>query len=288
MNGKNILITGANGLLGSCLVKNIPGSTGYSSKFLDITNELKVQEVISRVKPDIIIHAAAYTDVDECEINVDKAFKINTIGTHNVVLCCKYSDILFVYISSTGVYGSYKNKSYTEYDKAIPTTVHHKSKFDAEAEVQRYLNKYIIIRTGWLFGGDKYHVNNFIYNRYKESKKHKIIYSDNSQIGNPTYINNLVKQINVLINSNQYGIFNCVNEAINVSRFDYVKKIVELFNVDCKVKIAPDGYFDRLAPVSKNESALNYKLDLAGLNIMESWDSGLKEYIDNTKHINEK
>jgi dTDP-4-dehydrorhamnose reductase len=286
MNGKKILITGAHGMLGSQLIKEFPNAVGYSSQDLDVTNASQVQRIINDVEPNIIIHAAAFTDVESCESEVDKAFEVNTIGTQNIVNCCIDRDILFVYISSSGVYGSHKMDCYTEFDKVDPLTIHHKSKYEAEKIVQNHLKKYLILRTGWIFGGDASHVKNFVYRRYLEGKNSDVIFSDDTQVGNPTYALDLVKQIEVLIHENQFGLYNCVNQAKNISRYHYVKKIIELFELDCKIKRAPEGVFKRVAPVSSNESALNYKLELLKINCMGNWEDALRRYIDILKkHI---
>lgn len=279
MNNKKILITGAGGMLGSTLLnilkyKNIVGIT---SEF-DIADSNLINNILINEKPDIIIHTAAYTDVDACEANIDRAYKINTIGTQNIVNYCINKDVLLVYISSTGIYNS-SNKRNTEFDLVNPTSIHHKSKYEAEKIVQSHINKYLILRTGWLYGGKKTHAKNFVYKRYLEAIGNSCIFSDNKQIGNPTSIIDLGKQINVLIENNQYGIFNCVNEAKEISRFDYVKKIVEFFELNCDVKIAQEGIYKRIAPVSKNESAINYKLNLLGLNVMGKWEDALYKYI---------
>lgn len=285
MNGRKVLITGASGMLGSSLLKLLPydNVVGYASSELNITDYKKVQNVLSSVKPDIIIHTAAYTNVEVCETEPDKAYLVNAIGTQNLVNYAIENDVLFVYLSSTGIYGKEKDTPYTEFDAVNPTTVHHKSKYEAEQIIQNHLSKYLIIRTGWLFGGDKVHQKNFVYKRYLEAKDKNVIYSDDTQIGNPTSINNLVNQIMVLLTSKQYGLYNCVDNAENISRYDYVKKVIELFELPCRVEIAPDGMFQRLAPVSHNESAVNKKLDLLNLNVMQHWENSLQEYIANLK-----
>jgi dTDP-4-dehydrorhamnose reductase len=280
MNGKRILITGSRGMLGSCLVNNFSNAVGYSSSKLDITNALQVNQVLAIEKPDIIIHTAAFTNVEACEVEIDKAFKVNTIGTQNLVNYCIDKDILFVFISSTGVYGSYKTECYTEFDETEPLTIHHKSKYEAERVIKNHINKYLILRTGWIFGGDVSHKKNFVYQRYLEANSNSLIYSDDSQIGNPTYILDLIRQIEILINNNQFGTYNCVNYAENISRYDYVKKIIDLFALDCKVEVASKGIFKRVAPVSHNESASNFKLDLLNLNCMGSWDDALSRYVE--------
>ena len=136
------------------------------------------------------------------------------------------------------------------------------------------------MRTGWLYGGDKTHSKNFVYKRFLEASKNEVIYSDNTQMGNPTYVIDFVKQIEVLLEKRCYGIFNCINAAKSISRYDYVKRIVELFDINCNVEVASSDMFKRIAPVAKNESAINYKLDLLNLNVMREWQEALNEYIE--------
>ncbi len=285
MSDKKILVTGSNGMLGSNILKFMAydDMIGYSHSKLDITDNNTVQNVLKSEKPDIIIHTAAFTNVELCETESEKAYLINTLGTQNLVNYALEHDILFVYISSTGIYGKQQNSAYTEFDSVHPTTIHHKSKYEAEKIIQNHLNKYLIIRTGWLYGGDKTHGKNYVYQRYLNLKDSEVNYSVASQTGNPTYVKNLVKQIEVLITSNQYGLYNCVDHAKNISRYHYVKKIGELFELKCEVKKAPEGMYTRVAPVSHNESAINYKLDLLGLNVMQPWEVALAEYIEYLK-----
>lgn len=282
---KKILLTGLDGMLGSSIANYLQLKTvvAYDKSQFDITKPNIVHSILEKEAPDIIIHTAAYTDVDGCEQNIDKAYAINTVGTQNLVNYCIGKDILFIYISSTGIYGTSKDKNYTEFDQVNPTTIHHKSKYEGEKVIQNHLDKYLILRTGWLYGGKKTHPKNFVYKRFLEATSKETLYSDKSQIGNPTYIIDFVKQIRLLIEHQQYGIFNCVNSANNISRYDYVKKIVELFDVKCDVKIAPTEMYTRAAPVSKNESAINYKLGLLSLNIMGNWEESLQAYINELK-----
>ena len=286
MSGKKALVTGSNGMLGTVLLKKLTSNNTVEFD-VDITDSISVQKKLCEEKPDIIIHAAAYTNVEDCETNPDKAYRVNTVGTQNLVNYCIDKDILFIYISSTGVYGKEKkNESYCEFDNVNPTTIHHKSKYEGERIVQSHLSRYLILRTGWLYGGGLNSNKNFVYKRYLEVKDNDVIYSDNTQIGNPTYVLDFVEQIKVLIKNNLYGIYNCVNSGENISRYNYVKKIVELFDVKCNVKVATKNMFKRAAPVSDNESAINYKLDLMDLNVMNNWEKALENYITTNEFIN--
>lgn len=284
MSGKRVLITGAHGMLGTALIRYAFNDAIQFTKEIDISNSHVLSKQLNKYNTDIIIHTAAFTDVEACEVDIDKAYKINTIGTQNLVNYCIGKDILFIYISSTGNYGIAKKiEPYTEFDDLSPTTVHHKTKVEAEHIIQNHLSKYLIIRTGWLYGGDINHAKNFVYKRYLEANEKKLIYSDDSQLGNPTFVKDLTQQIKLLIDKQQYGIFNCVNQAKGISRYAYVKKIIELFDIDCEVKVATHKMFNRIAPVSSNESARNYKLELLNLNIMDNWQESLKQYIEELK-----
>lgn len=284
MPGK-MVITGAGGMLGSNLLKGFASSdvVGFDSEALDVTDRNNVFELLTREQPGCIIHTAAYTNVEACETDPDKAFRVNVLGTQNLVEYAAKHDVMFVYISSTGIYGTAEERSYTEFDPVVPTTVHHRSKYEGEKVVERHLNRFLIIRTGWLFGGELGHAKNFVYKRFLESQSKAIMYSDPSQKGNPTYIGNLVNQIALLLDTGRLGIYNCVDHAENVTRFDYVQEIVALFGSDCRVEVAPEGLFKRVAPVSANESARNYKLELEGLDRMSSWKTSLKAYVEKLK-----
>jgi len=285
MSGKKILITGADGMFGSGLMDSLgyEGLVGCGRDF-DITDLALVTDRLNQEQPNIIIHTAAYTDVEACEKDADKAYAVNTTGVQNLVDYCVGKEVLFIYVSSTGVYGSHKNGAYIELDAVDPTTVHHKSKYESEKIVQSHLDKYLILRAGWLYGGGRAHSKNFVYKRFLEASGKDKIYSDDSQIGNPTYVIDLIEQIKILIEHQQTGVFNCVNKAVNISRYDYVQKIVELFGIKCKVVVAPEGMFNRVAPVSHNESAINKKLDLLGLNVMGEWSEALSRYVHKLKN----
>ena len=285
VSGKNIFITGSRGMLGSGMSDFLKcGNILECSEDFDITDINSVYKELGLYDIDIIIHTAAYTDVDGCEIDPDTAYKVNTIGTQNLVNYSMDKDILFIYVSSTGIYGDGKKDTpYAEFDNVNPTTVHHRSKYEAEKIIQNHLSRFLILRTGWLYGGEREHKKNFVYKRYLEAMQNDTIYSDNSQIGNPTSVIDFIRQIEILIEKGHYGIYNCVNKAENISRYDYVKKIIDFFEISVDVKAAPKGMFKRVAPVSKNESASNYKLELLGLNVMRPWEEALLSYVETLK-----
>lgn len=281
MRNIKVLVTGSSGMLGSefmsvmqesYLISTLPAGT-------DIADNPAVAKALSDAKPNIVIHTAAYTDVDGCEQDPNKCHRINVLGSENIANYCSSNNVKMVYISSTGIYGDSKEVNYSEDDDPVPSTVHHASKLKAEDIINDLLTDYLILRVGWLYGGSISQKNNFVYRRFLEAKNKNVIYSSSSQIGNPTYCNDVVKQACLLINNNQTGVFNCVNGAVGVTRYDYVKEIIDQFGLDCRVELAPSDMFKRVAPVSSNESAVNKKLDFIGLDIMPLWKVALGRYI---------
>lgn len=287
-----ILVTGGSGLLGSEISSYFMGLIAYKLLLpgkdeFDVLNREKVNTYISIHSPNVIIHTAAHTNLEEAEEYPDLAHRINTIGTLSICNAILGSDIKLIYISSTGVYGAGKNAPWREYDEVSPTTIHHISKLAGERVVENHVNNYIILRTGWLFGGSLENKKNFIYNRYKEALKHEIIYANDQQYGNPTSAYELAKQIEILISNNIIGTFNAVNIGV-VNRLEYIQRIYREFKLPNSIQPVK-GEFQRVAKVSDNESAENYYLELLGLNIMTPFEGPLSNYIKRlVKELNEQ
>jgi len=276
-------ITGSSGLLGRelCL---LAAEKGFDVIKLERSNLLlenglaKSVRYIKQFKFNVVIHCAANTDVEGCEIAPEISYRDNTLLTEMLANTCKQLDIFMVFISSTGVYGNHKLDPYTEYDCVAPTTAHHRSKWLAEQSVRLTQNNSLIIRTGWLFGGGYNLPKNFVANRIKEALiAEKPIESDQFQKGNPTYARDVASTIIALLGSGWSGTFNCVNSGI-ATRFTYVKKIIELAKLDVDV-LPSDKPFKRIAKVSNNESAMNFKLNQLDIPAMPNWEDSLASYI---------
>lgn len=278
-----IAITGSHGLLGSELY-NLASKDGFFVKRVSrnlIMPNLGVaciKKYLISLDCDVLVHCAANTNVEQCELNINACYRDNTLLSEVLAYICQELNMKFVFISSTGIYGSYKSNPYNEYDDVKPPTVHHRSKFVAEQRIQTFVSNFLIIRTGWLFGGSTTSIKNFIINRLNEaSKSNGVIHSDIQQFGNPTYVKDVAERILLLLNDNVSGVFNCVNTGV-ATRYDYVKKIIKLSHFDVKVEPLKEK-FQRVAPVSFNESALNFKMDELGYSNLPAWESRLMEYM---------
>lgn len=280
-----IALTGSSGLLGSsiqkyCLSKNINilalPKTLYRNEHK--TNLLK--KTLNNSGIDILIHCAANTNVEHCEEFTNECYKDNYLLTKHLAEICEKLKIKLVFISSTGVYGKLKETPYIETDEVVPTTVHHRSKWLAEKAILKQKNiDYLIIRTGWLFGGNWHSAKNFVANRIKEAlEATTCIKSNATQFGCPTYTDDVSRFLIKLIKINANGVFNCVNEG-QASRFDYVSKIIEITGIETDVIPVNESIFNRRAKVSKNEMAYNTKLEALLGESLPSWKSSLESYI---------
>lgn len=232
---------------------------------------------------DVIIHAAANTDVEKCEKEPEICYRDNTLFTERLAIASNRANCKFIFISSTGIYGLGKNIiPYSEYDPVNPTTHHHRSKWLAEQSVKNYCKNFLILRTGWIFGGLPNNSKNFVTNRITESlyAKEKKIFSNNQQFGTPTFSYDFANILFNMIKNDEVGTFNIVNEGF-ASRFDYVSKIIDLAKIDVEVIPSSAVTFNRFANVSNNEMAVSIKLMELGYPKLPSWEKSLEQYISN-------
>jgi len=290
-----VLITGSTGILGSAITEYLTQQGESIIRFdrkefrwADIrANSEKLNEI------DCIIHAAANTNVESCELDSLNCYKDNTLLTERLAYAASLANCKFVYISSTGIYGTEKpDEPYTEYDIVNPTTHHHRAKWLGEQAVNRYLNNALILRAGWVFGGEPDNSKNFVARRIEEalSSSSKKIQSNSQQKGVPTYAFDIAQKLYELLNNDEVGTFNIVNQGV-ASRFDYVSKIIQIAQLDVTVLPTSAGTFNRKAKVSNNESAVALKLQQLGYEALPCWKESLEKYINVGLHhwlINKK
>ncbi|MDP8261824.1 MAG: dTDP-4-dehydrorhamnose reductase [Candidatus Ancaeobacter aquaticus] len=286
-----ILITGSAGMLGSAMMPTLAGE-GHEiiatdinivedgMECLDVQNLSEVQAVADTHKPDMIMHLAAETDVDKCQIDVDHAYRANTLGTHNIALICQKLDIEMVYISTAGVFYGDKTEPYIEFDIPRPANVYGDSKLQGEIIVQRLLNKYYICRAGWMIGGggnkDKKFLNKVMQQIKKGAKEIKAV---EDKFGSPTYTVDFSKCMAHLIKTGFYGLYHMGNIG-SCSRYDIAKKAFEILDInDVKLSPCTSEVFPLPAPRARSESMTDYMLNLRGISIMRPWEEAVTDYI---------
>jgi len=279
------VVTGASGILGTDIVKELKKHAWevleFTSKNIMLDDIADVRAKILPFQPDVIIHSAAMTNVDLCEDDREAAIRINVLGTHNISLVAAQLQAKVVYISSCGVYGNGKTEPYNELDATKPLNYHHYTKLVGEQRITDHNTRYLILRAGWLFGGDKEQRKNFVEARRREAATAQVMRSAGDKFGSPTYTVDLAQQLVVLLDADVFGTFNAVN-AGRASRFDYVREIVQQLGLSTPVEMVDSNAFPRRANMPDNEVLDNMQLRLRGLNVMRDWKAALKSYIDLT------
>jgi dTDP-4-dehydrorhamnose reductase len=268
-----------------------PWSTGCELKaagFIqcDITDKDKTEKSIVSAKPDAIIHAAAWTDVDGCEKEPGRTIEINEHGTKHVARAAAALNVPLMYLSTDFVFDGCKKTPYTENDTPHPINVYGRSKLEGEKRVAQS-GRHIIVRTSWLFGTNGSNFVDAILGKAKTEKQLKVV---SDQIGCPTYTKDLAKAIRHLLNaiSRQptadsreiWGIYHVSNKGL-VSWFDYAKEIVRTAQFE-HVTLLPITSRESARPAERPAfSGLdNSKFEKTALFCMRPWKEAVKEYIN--------
>ncbi|MFX1445460.1 MAG: SDR family oxidoreductase [Promethearchaeota archaeon] len=272
---KRILIIGANGFLGKNLLffqdskeirnlnylliagdlknNNIPPDIPYFQ--MDITNQNDINKKIRQISPEIIILTAAFTNVDECEVNKNLTKKVNVDGVINIIHVSQIIDCKLIFMSTDFVFdGTKKQGLYSEEDIPHPINFYGKTKYEAELHIINSGIDFLICRAAVLYGWNQEKLNfiTWILNNLKHEKKISIV---SNQINNPTFVRNLAQILFKLIEKDAKGIFHTAGDDV-LSRYNIAVKCAEIFNYDQ----------DLITPVEKlHQTAI--RPENAGLNI---------------------
>lgn len=301
-----LLLTGAGGLLGSAIIDAAAARgdqcTALSRPELDAragsaaaalaTGSLRraandsatdVAQLADRLRGyDLLLHAAANTNVEQCETDPDACYRDNFLLTELLAQAAALAGVRVLFVSSTGLYGTACVAPYREYDAPHPTTHHHRSKLLAEQAVLAAANHNLVVRTGWLFGGVPTNPKNFVARRIDEARKAKSeqrhIESNAEQRGVPCWNRDIAMRMLDLAAADVTGVVNCVNGG-HASRYEYVQSVVELSGAGVEVRPSGAAGFNRKAKVSPNEMADNWKMRMLGWPDMPDWRASLKTYL---------
>jgi dTDP-4-dehydrorhamnose reductase len=246
-----ILLLGKKGLLGQEIVQRFKLSGKYNflalgHEDLDITNKEAVYQILKDVKPNLIINAAAFTYVDECESKNQFAMAVNGEANGYIAEISNALGAYLMYFSTDYVFDGTKENGYNEDDTPSPINTYGQSKLLGEKLIQENTNKYYIIRTSWLFG---MHGTNFVKTMLKKAQEGAEIKVVNDQIGKPTYTVDLAEALyNFIENANmqESGIYHLVNEGVT-SWYDFAKNIFNITQINVKLIPIPSNEVKRQA-----------------------------------------
>lgn len=295
-------VTGVNGQLGHDVMNNLisRGHVGVGSDIalsyngvmdnsavttaeyisLDITNKEAVIKTITAIKPDAVIHCAAWTAVDlaEDEDKIPLVFKINADGTKYIAEACKQIDAKLLYLSTDYVFDGQGTTPWKPDCKEYnPLNIYGKSKLEGELAVANTLSKYFIVRIAWVFGLNG---KNFIKTMINVGKTHSEVRVVNDQIGTPTYTYDLSRLLVDMCESDKYGYYHATNEGGFISWYDFCVEIYKQYGLSTKVIPVSTSEYG----LSKAKRPFNSRLDKSklvenGFKPLPDWQDALARYL---------
>lgn len=267
-----LLITGGTGLVGWSLIQRVPSDIQISYTYLnqvvpdsdvdsykvDITNRDRVDEVVSKVNPDIVVHAAAYTDVDGCETNPERASKVNVTGTEYVLSACSNYDAHIVFLSSSFVFSGTKQK-YHESSKRNPINEYGRTKAAAEQAIERSPVESSIIRTDQPYGWSQPWQTDTMVEWVLKGIKNPPLKVFDDWFNNPTYLPDLVRLILRISKESATGTYHAVGPDF-LSRYQWAKEICHKFGYDNKSVNPVSSSSADIAASRPNANLVNNKL----------------------------
>ncbi len=271
-----IVITGCKGQLGQALQCTLADEQllGLDLPEWDMTDPACVQTVVG-FQPDVVIHAAAMTNVDACERDPEAAFRVNVLGTHHIALACGQSGAAMVHISTNEVFDGTLGRPYYEWDTPAPRSVYARSKAAAEFYVRTLLNRFYIVRTAWLYarGG-----NNFVAKILAGADRLGALRVVTDEVSSPTYAPDLAQAIARLIPTGHYGIYHFTNSGF-CSRYDWACEILkQTRRSHVPVEPITTDQWPRPAPPPLYAPLVNFTGAALGITL-RPWQEGLLEYL---------
>lgn len=281
-----VLVTGVKGQLGFDVVNELTKrgheAIGTDIAEMDITDKSRVSEVMAQIKPEAVIHCAAWTAVDAAEDNEAKVREINTTGTKYIAEACKKLDCKMIYISTDYVFDGQGTEPWKPDCKDYkPLSVYGQTKLEGELAVAEILDKYYIVRIAWAFGLNG---KNFIKTMLSVGKKHESVRVVNDQIGTPTYTYDLARLLVDMIERDKYGYYHATNEGGYISWYDFTCEIFKQAGYTTKVIPVTTAEYGLSKAVRPFNSRLDKsKLVESGFTPLPTWQSALERYL---KEIN--
>ncbi|MCE5264725.1 MAG: dTDP-4-dehydrorhamnose reductase [Deltaproteobacteria bacterium] len=277
-----ILVLGYKGMLGSDLMLRLASAhdvTGKDVDDFDITVEDDCRRVVDECSPDVVINAAAYTNVDGCEAERDRCFLVNATGVKNIALACRGRGTLIVHFSTDYVFDGQKPAPYTEADEPAPLNVYGASKREGERFLQALSDRWLLIRTAWLYGRSG---KNFVKTILEKGAELKTLDVVDDQIGSPTYSWDLSAGVKLLVEGRHEGLFHLTNRG-RCSWYEFACRILQYAGMN-DVTVRPIRTGDLARPAMRPAWSVlsSRKFSEATGKTMRFWQIALQEYLEKT------
>ena len=288
---KKILLTGSSGQLGRAVRAEYKNEAQFiltdvsgpvldvpEGMYLDITDADQVQKTMKRVRPDVVINCGAMTDVDGCEADVDRAFRVNALGPRNLAAVADEIGAKMIHISTDYVFSGTDPNPLGELEEPDPISVYGRSKLAGENFVKDCTNRFFILRTAWLYGEGKNFVNTML--KLAETRDEVSVVDD--QIGSPTSAAELARVIHRLEPTICYGLYHATCEG-SVSWADFAKRIFEKAGKTMRVEAISSAEYKKRNPNVADRPLFsildNRMMDLNGFPRMANWEKAFDEFM---------
>jgi dTDP-4-dehydrorhamnose reductase len=275
-----VVVTGAAGQLGKDVLLELARKNhqayGADRQQLDITNEEDVMAYINEVKPDVILHCAAYTNVDAAEENENAAYEVNAAGTEYLAKAAKLNGAKMLYVSTDYVFDGSANEPYEVDEPTKPLGAYGRTKLAGEQLLQQHLDEFFVVRTAWVFG---IHGNNFVKTMIRLGKERGEVGVVHDQVGSPTYTVDLAQFMVELMETNKYGVYHATNSGI-CSWYDFAVEIFKQAKLDVKVNPLTSEQFPRPAARPKYSVLSKKRIEQEGLKPLRDWKEALAAYLE--------
>jgi dTDP-4-dehydrorhamnose reductase len=243
---------------------------------VDITDLDLVQRTFDSTRPEVVIHTAAFTSVDDCEHRPDLAFQVNAEGTRNVAVACRQASLPMLYISTDYVFDGQKPTPYGEDDRPGPLNVYGRSKLQGERYVTELLKAAWIVRTSWLFGPLGKNFVRAILQRAQQGESLRVV---DDQVGAPTYTMDLAEKLEEIVMKGKPGIYHVTNHGY-CSWFEFAQEILRQAGLShVPLSPIPTSDSDRPARRPRNSRLAHTRLESEGLGLLPAWQEALTRYL---------
>ena len=270
-----IAITGSKGQLGTALQEELAADELLPIDLpqYDITDLEAITSAVAAFAPDVIIHAAAITDVDGCERNPELAYRVNVLGTRNMAVAAQQCGAAMVYISTDYVFDGTKDEPYWEYDTPAPQSVYARTKQVGEDLVRSLVARHYVVRIAWLYGAGP---RNFVRTVIRLAQEKGALTMVTDEVGSPTLAPDVAAALSRLIRLPAYGTYQLPNSG-TCSRYEWAAEILRLTGIE-GVTLSPATDYPRAARVPKHVEMRNFCAAELGID-MRPWQEALREYV---------
>jgi dTDP-4-dehydrorhamnose reductase len=268
-----VLVTGAGGQLGQALSEILP-SQGHEAvaldrKGLDVTDERSVDAALEAHAPDVVVNAAAYTNVDGAEGEPELAYAVNALGPRNLAQACEARGVALLHVSTNYVFDGLSERPYEPFDPPNPVSVYGRTKLAGEECVRHLTNRHYVVRTAGVYGEGR----NFVRTMLRVGGERDVVRVKDDEYVSPTYARDLAEGIAEVLESGRYGVYHLTN-AGSCSWYEFTREIFALAGIETEVVPIPSSQY----PLPAARPA-NGVLSPLGSPAMRHWREALEDYL---------